>query len=272
MRTLKTMLAAVAACAWIAAGQAQSPAHETIQGPELEHFLKTAPIAALKNLGTGVTQSRKATLELDGVTHYALFKIIDEKPLIGVQQLQGGTDAEFQDSWRPEVSAYELDKLIALNQVPATVTRTSENKEGSMQFWVDSIMDERKRQANKTVPPNVTEWNDEMSKLVVWDNLIYNTDRNLGNILVTPTWKLVAIDHSRAFRPFAQLKDTKSMTRFSSSLLEKMAALNEPMLKKALGPYLTQYQIQGILKRRDAIAAVARKLVAQKGAAAVLYR
>jgi hypothetical protein len=278
MKTPRTMLAAVAVCAWIAAGGAQTPAssaaHETVQSPELERFLKTAPITAFKKLGSGVTQSRKATLELDGVTHFAVFKIVDEKPVMGVQKLEGGVEAEFQDSWRTEVAAYELDKLIGLNQVPTTVERKydKENVEGSLQFWVDNIMDEKKRQATKTDPPNVTEWNDEMSKLVMWDNLIYNTDRNLNNILVTPTWKLVAIDHSRTFRPFAQLKDTKSMTRFSRSLLARMAALNESKLKKVLDPYLTQYQIQGILKRRDAIAAIAKKLVAEKGEAAVLFQ
>ena len=34
----------------------------------------------------------------------------------------------------------------------------------------------------------------------VFDELIANTDRNLGNMLIDRQWKLWLIDHSRAFR------------------------------------------------------------------------
>ena len=44
------------------------------------------------------------------------------------------------------------------------------------------------------------------------------------------------------------------------------------MLKEHLGKYLTPYQIQGLLKRRDAILELSKKLVAEKGAGAVLYQ
>jgi hypothetical protein len=80
------------------------------------------------------------------------------------------------------------------------------------------------------------------------------------------------IDHSRTFRPFDQLKEPKVLTIFSRSLLMKLEELNEPMLKEHLGKYLTPYQIQGLLKRRDAILARSKELVAEKGAGAVLYQ
>jgi hypothetical protein len=102
--------------------------------------------------------------------------------------------------------------------------------------------------------------------------LIYNTDRHMNNLLITDDWKIRLIDHSRTFRPFDQLKDPKQLTRFSRSLLEKMEALNEQLLKEHLGNYLTPYQIQGLLERRDAMVALSKRLVAEKGAGAVLYR
>src|SRR5262249_10644179 len=89
---------------------------------------------------------------------------------------------------------------------------------------------------------------------------------------LTSDWKIRLIDHSRTFRPFDQLKDPKALTTFSRILLARLEALNEPMLQEHLGTYLSHYQIQGLLKRRDAILALAKQLVAEKGAGAVLYR
>jgi hypothetical protein len=34
----------------------------------------------------------------------------------------------------------------------------------------------------------------------VFDQLIYNTDRNTGNVLYDTGWRLWGIDHTRAFR------------------------------------------------------------------------
>jgi len=201
----------------------------------------------------------------------AAFKTIDEGP-VPTKQLDGGVELQFQDSWRTEVAAYELDKLISLGMVPATIERTVDGKRGSLQFWVTAKMDEGERVKKKLSAPNPITWNQQIAKMRLWDNLIYNTDRNLGNILITDSWQIRLIDHSRTFRPFEQLKDPKAPTTFSRSLLAKLEELNEAMLKEHLGKYLTPYQIQGILKRRDAILARSKELIAEKGAGAVLYQ
>jgi hypothetical protein len=272
MKRQRTVLTLTAACTLMLVGWARVGRQQVIQSPELEHFLKDAPIVTMKAINTGVTHPHKATMELDGVTHAGIFKTIDEKPVIGSTQVEGGVEAEFQDSWRTEVAAYELDKLIGLGMVPTTVERTYQGTRGSMQFWVDSIMDEAKRQKDKIQPPDQSAWEDQVSTMRLWDSLIYNVDRNEGNVLISADWHLIAIDHSRTFRPFSQLKDPKLLTRFSRARLAAIRALTEPMLKARLDRYLTPFQIQGILKRRDAIVALAAKLVAQKGEAAVLYQ
>lgn len=250
----------------------QTAAPIVFQGPEIERFLKQAHITGMKDIPTGVTRPRKASLVQNGVTHFGVFKTIDEQPASGFQKLDDGTvEAYFQDSWRTEVAAYELDKLIGLGLVPATVPRTYEGQNGSMQFWVDNIMDEKKRQQSHTMPPNPAAWNDQMAKLFLWDNLIYNTDRNLDNILITASWQLVAIDHSRTFRPFGNLKYPDQVTRVSRSLLARIDALDASTLKTHLSPYLSPDQIKGILKRRDAIDRLVKQLVQKNGEAAVLY-
>jgi len=133
-------------------------------------------------------------------------------------------------------------------------------------------MSEAERFKKKLQPPRKFDWDEQVARIRMFDNLIYNTDRHMNNLLITDEWKIRLIDHSRTFRPFEQLKDPKQLTRFSRSLLEKMEALNEEVLKERLGNYLTPYQIQGLLKRRDAMVALSKKIVAEKGAGAVLYR
>ncbi|PYS53127.1 MAG: hypothetical protein DMG13_13840 [Acidobacteria bacterium] len=263
----------VAGLSFLAAAQSSLPSY---QGPEVEKFLSEAKITKMQDIPVGVTRPRKATLELDGITHFAAFKTIDEKKS-GVTQLDRGVEIEFQDSWRTEVAAYELDKLIGLGMVPATIQRTYDGKQGSMQFWLDYEsagikMDEKTRITKKLSPPNPINWNQQVAKVRLWDNLIYNTDRNLGNLLITEDWKIRLIDHSRTFRPFNQLKDPKALTTFSRTLLAKLEELTEPMLREHLGKHLTPYQIQGLLKRRDVILELSKKLVKEKGAGAVLYQ
>src|SRR5437867_8459107 len=268
-----TMTVCLCFCAAMGAAQSTS---QVIQGEEVENFLAQAKITRQQSISVGVTLPRKLSLELDGKMQFGAFKTIDEGP-VPTKQLDGGVEIEFQDSWRTEVAAYELDKLIGLGMVPATIPRTYDGKQGSIQFWLDYEssrvkMDEATRIKNKLNPPNPIDWNQQVAKVRLWDNLIYNTDRNLGNLLITEDWKIRLIDHSRTFRPFNQLKDPKQLTTFSRELLAGLEGLTEPMLKEHLGKYLTPYQIQGLLKRRDAILELSKKLVAEKGAGAVLFQ
>jgi hypothetical protein len=156
--------------------------------------------------------------------------------------------------------------------VPATVERVFDGKRGSLQFWVDSKMTEAQRMQKKLRPPRSFDWDEQIARIRVFDNLIYNTDRHMNNLLITEDWRIRLIDHSRTFRPFDQLKDPKLLKHFSRSVLDRMEQLDEPMLRDHLGKYLTPYQIQGLLKRRDAILAISKKIIAEQGAGAVLYR
>ncbi len=103
----------------------------------------------------------------------------------------------------------------------------------------------------------------------MFDNLIYNVDRNLNNILVTEDWRVYLIDHSRSFQSLKELQ--RPMIRFSKSLLDAIQKLDEPSLKERLGRYLTTSQIRALLERRDLILERARDRIAESGADNVLY-
>jgi hypothetical protein len=147
--------------------------------------------------------------------------------------------------------------------VPATVERTYRGERGSVQFWVDSMMSESERLKEKVKSPDAEDWNRRMYKTRLFDNLVYNTDRNLQNLLITEKWEIVLIDHSRAFRPFEFLKTPKDLERFSLSMMEGIRRLDMKNLTEKAGKYLPKHQIEGILKRRDAILELARKTAAQ---------
>jgi len=269
MRTLRfaTIAAVFILFINVLVGQVKS---QVIQGPELEEFLSKAEITGSKGIGKGITAPQKLTMELNGVTRYAVYKSIDDyKALMKFED--GRVDPNFQDTWKGEIAAYEIDKLMGLGMVPATVERTYKGAKGSVQFWVDSIMSEGERQKKKVRPPDIERFNQMMYKTRLFDNLVYNTDRNLENLLINKDWELILIDHSRAFRPPDFLRSAKDLDRFSRSALEGLARLNLQNLTEKAGPYLPKNQLEALLKRRDLILEQAKKLAAQKGEAAVYY-
>ena len=260
----------VAVCILLAVAATAQVHDQVIQGEELEGFLRRAEITGAKNLEVGITAPRKLTMVLDGVTRYGVFKVIDEAKAV-MKFDDGRIDMDFEDRWKSEIAAYEVDRIIGLGMVPATLERTYKGQRGSMQFFVDSILTLGEKDKKRIPPPDIERWNQMMYKTRLFDNLIYNTDRNIGNLLINKDWEVILIDHSRAFRPQGMLRAPKDLERFSRSLLEGIKRLNTTNLTEKTGKHLLKTQIQGLLKRRDLILEAAKKVAAQKGEAAVYY-
>ena len=277
MTALKRMTAilALAFAAWTVS--AQQPAPEVLetaaqfQGEGAEQYLARARVREMRDIGVGVTLPQRATLELDGVQRRAIFKTIDvTKP--GITQLSGGTsEMNFQDSWQCEIPAYLIDRIIGLQMVPATIERSINGQRGSLQWWVQSMMAEADRQKKGIEAPDTEEFNRRLYKMHLFDQLIANVDRHMNNILITKDYDLRLIDHSRAFRRSMELRDTSKLTRFSQSLLDGIAKLEYQDLRKRTNRWLDDTQVRAVIARRDAIVALARKLIAEKGEAAVIY-
>ena len=111
----------------------------------------------------------------------------------------------------------------------------------------------KSRLKKKLTAPDAERWNDQMYVVRVFDQLIYNTDRNLGNLLITKDWTIWMIDHSRAFRMSHTLLTEKNLAKCERHLLEAMKKLDMPTLQAAFGIYVTKPEIEGLLKRRDRI-------------------
>lgn len=243
-----------------------------LRGAEAEVFLRTAEVTKTKALSVGVTHSEQLTLSDGTRTLKAVRKTIDERDH-GVKSLEGGGFAvDFVDSWKYEVAAYELNKLLDLELVPPTIERRLSGKDGSLQMWVEGVMTEWDRMKGHLRPPDPEQWNRQIHTIRLLHALTYNTDfRNLRNELVDPEFRVYAIDFTRAFRVQGFIATEKDLQRFPRAPLERMRALEATSLTEALGRWLTGPEIGGLLERRDRILALVAKRIKEKGEAAVLF-
>ncbi len=258
--------------AWPPRASAQDTYGLLLRGEDAETFLKTAAVVRKKGLGTGITLSDQYTLSDGTRTLKAVWKTIDEFKR-GVTRLEGGgVYVDLADSWKHEVAAYELDKLLGTGLVPPTVERSFGRTKGSLQMWVEGAMTEADRKQKKLDPPDTEAWNRQMYSVRLLHQLTYNTDsRNIRNVLIDPSFRIYAIDFSRAFMSYPQLPSEKELARFARPVLDALRALDRPILEARLSPWLTGVQIGGLLKRRDKVVALAARLVQERGEAAVLY-
>jgi hypothetical protein len=236
---------------------------------KIEVYLREAKIIKKKNLNTGVTGSRKFTLQLRNITADAHFQSVDEAK----QKFQsaGGTEFNFRDTWKFNVAAYKLDRLLNLRMVPPCVERKVNGDNGALSVWIPGAMMEAERLKKKQRPSDADFWNKQLYSVRVFDQLIFNTDRNLQNLLITPDWRIWMIDHTRAFRTHSDLKEPRNLTKCERGLLARLKSLTEPEVATATKPYLERWEIQGIVKRRDKIVEIFEKKIADEGESNILY-
>ncbi len=236
---------------------------------EILEFLRTANVVGDKGIPQGVTGPRKLLLEKNGIRINAVWREVNEEKLS--QQLGATTEPFFRDSYIFEPAAYELSRLLGMDNIPPAVLRKYKGNEGSIQIWVEKGTTEMDRVKKNMQPPDVIYWSKQTHVMNVWDQLVYNTDRNRGNIVITPDWKMWLIDHTRAFRRLDYLLDAKKVRQCDRSVFEKMKALDEKTLREHLDPYLRRIEITAMLKRRDQVVKILNQFISEKGENAVLF-
>ena len=236
---------------------------------EKEEFLRTAKVVHRKTLPTGVTLSSRATLSNGRFTHDAhiqTFNVHHKKAKVG-----GRTFLDFYDSYRFNIAAYHLDRLLALNMVPVSVERTIQGKPAAVTWWVDdALMTLGERHSKRTPIPDIGLWNDQRYQARAFNQLIYNSDPHLGNHLIDKNWKLWMIDFTRAFRTFRKLYDAKVLDTVDRRFYDGLHRLTEESLQRAIAPYLGGRERKAILVRRDLLLEHFDARIAEEGEDAVI--
>lgn len=232
---------------------------------EKERFLKTARVVSVEEVGEGATRPLKVVLDDGTVRMKAIFKSIDLRMKItsrfGAETVEG-----YADSYRHEVAAYELNKLLGLHVVPVTVERKIDGKRGSLQAWVSHLMP---HYGHGEALPDLDRAQDEIHAVWLFDYLIYNLDRRTHNLMLAADWRPVLVDHSMTFSTFQ--RPFRPLYRFPREVVGRLRALDDKTLRNAMKRYMKGDQVRAFLKRRETVLKMVDRLVAERGEAAVLY-
>ncbi|HTM88810.1 MAG TPA: hypothetical protein VL155_11435 [Terriglobales bacterium] len=238
---------------------------------QMEHFLLTAKVVKSKYASKGITNTWRLTLSDGTITHDAHFQAVDEHRL-GMKFSNGSSELLFVDSYKYNIAASRLAEMLGLeDMVPVYVERKWEAQIGSLGWWLPVEMDEVERLRRKISPPDIDSWDRQMYKVRVLDELVYDTDANLTNVLIGHDWRIYRIDFTRAFRLSKNLRSAANLVRCDRGLLEKLKALNGEELANRTKGYLNKEEVKAIMARRDKIVAYFQKLIADQGENAVLY-
>ena len=279
LAALARLLAACAAVLALGAAQATPPGQDRASDPaawsreEKEDFLRTADIVRSEVITEGTTRSARVTLRNERGTHDAHIQTVDVSAA-KFEGVAGQWELNFRDTYKFNLAAYILDRILGMNMIPATVERKVGKHPAAVTWWIDDVlMDEKERLRREEKPPvpERDRWNRQIFIVRVFDQLIANKDRNYGNIIITRSWDIWIIDHTRAFRPYKELLDPDDLAKCDRALLEGIRRLDKKTLVERLGTYLTNMEIQGLLARRDRVVKFFDDKAAREGEEAVLF-
>jgi len=260
----------------LAYAQTTTPAPSAeLSTDQIRVFLRDAKVIRTRTTSKGVTAPKRMTLSDGNIEHDAVFQAIDERKMVmtlGGGGRQSTTELNFVDSYKYNIAAYEVARLLGLDyMMPVYVERKWGGQTGSISWFVPTLMDESERLKKKIQPPNPTDWNQQMYRMRAFSSLVRDTDRNLTNVLVTHQWKVMMIDFSRAFRLQPELLHQKDLAKIDRSLLAKMESLTRESVQDATKDFLTNAELDAMMKRRDLLVAHFKKLIADLGEEKVLY-
>lgn len=259
--------------AWLALASpaVTQEAPSSLTAEATEAFLKNARVIRSEPIGRGVTHPFRLTLTDGTITHDAALNTVDRQSRLE-RFVDGTFEANFVDSYRYNIAAYRLARLLGLSDfVPVTVERRWNGRIGALSWWIDNAMDEGERLRRRLSAPDTQAWNRQIYRVRLFNNLVYDTDRNMGNMLITTDWRTWLIDFTRAFRTWKKLPAESDLQMVDGELLESMRGLTTDLIMDSTDPHLTKSEAEALIERRDLIVNHFDRLIAERGAGAVVY-
>jgi hypothetical protein len=258
-------------CSVLANGVDQPNPTPNLTKDQIKQFLLTAKVVASHQSAKGITSPWRLTLTDGTITHDASFQAVDEHKT-SMQLATGGSELNFVDSYKYNIAAYMIAELIGMDDMlPVYVERKWQGNTGSLSWWLPVRMDEADRRKQQIFAPDTDAWNKQMYKVRVFDQLVYDNDPNLTNVLIGQNWELYRVDFTRAFRLKKDLRNPEDLVKCDRQLLDKLKTLDATQLSEKTKHYLTKDEVKAVMARRDKIVERFQKLVAEKGENEVLY-
>jgi hypothetical protein len=223
--------------------------------PHIEKGLAEDTVVRMEAVPIGVTKPQRGYFPPGGAVARFAWKALPP-------QRQRG----FQESYKAEIAAYHLDRLLELQMVPPVVERRIEGRVGAAVLWIEDSSGWTLAHPVNGPEPH---WSRQVSRMKLFDQLIGNIDRNQGNLLYDADWHLFLIDHSRAFTTRSSLDGIAAPATVDRQLWQRIEALTVADLDRELGAWLTTDERRALLHRRDRMRAAIDRLVKEKGAARV---
>ncbi|MEM1248348.1 MAG: hypothetical protein AAGK22_18375 [Acidobacteriota bacterium] len=204
-------------------------------GPQAERFVREARVVAMRSVGRGSSRSRLALLRSRRETRRAIWKTV-------------GSDDPYArneegDSYRHEVAAFEVDRLLQLGRVPATASRRVGERTGSLQLWLEeaeTVTAEDLEKLNQKAE-------EQLANILLLRALIGAAPDS--DLLVSRSGDLFTTDHASAFRADAAARP-ESLVRVSQKAFDSLGALERPVVEKRLRRWLSDDELEGVLRRR----------------------
>ena len=224
---------------------------------EFEEFLRTSEIERTTSVSTGVLGIKRAYFKPGGLAGSA-----------ALRSIRPGRYDGFWESYKGDLAAYKLDRLLDLGMVPPTVERRYNGEMVSMQLWVQGTKMLSEVQKQNLRPPDPEPYSFQLRRQKVFQNLAGNIDPNQGNILFDPAWNVILVDFSRAFTNTQALPfEATSIDRL---FLDRIKALNREALRREIGDSVVEGgAVDAILARRDLIVKAFDRVAKLKGASQV---
>ncbi len=153
------------------------------------------------------------------------------------------------------IAAYRLDAALDLGFVPATVERELGGRAGVLRHEPAALFTETQRQAQGVFRPNYCARGSAYELLAAYDALI-GVIRE-GDMLAyeNPSWRIRALDNTRAFPRSERLPQYPQQPRLVPALARRLEALDAQKLQTLVGGLLKPAQIDAMLARKEALLA-----------------
>jgi hypothetical protein len=221
---------------------------------QIEQHLRTAAVTRIENVGTGVTRPRRAYLSPAEPVASCAWKV-----------LPPGRRGGHWESYTSEIAAYLLDRLLGMEMVPPAVEREIDGETGAAVMWIEGTRTVKEIGGRV---PSTAEWGAAIRRMLLFDDLIGNPDRNAGNIVLAEPGTIILIDHSRAFVTDTRLPNR--LDRVDADLWRRIETLRRDDVIRVLSPWIDGRAIDALFARRRKMIETVEARIRRKGRAAVV--